>query len=544
MSGGMGEQQPDGSTAEVPQKPDGDEEKAQDAAPETPDSMQPEVDGTLSLSDLSVDDMVSVVLNETGEAVSVTVLSMDGNMGMNAQPGGMPGGEMPGGGMPGGGMPGGGSSGVDEYTAVHEYSEDTVVDGESISSVGADENAVLVNNGAAVTLSNDTIDRTSSDSTGGDNSSFYGVGAAVLATDGTVSVTDSTITTDAAGGAGLFAYGSGTVYAADSVITTLQNTSGGIHAAGGGTLYAWDLDVTTNGESAAAIRSDRGGGTMVVDGGTYTSNGIGSPAVYCTADIAVNNAVLTATGSEAICIEGLNTLNLFNCDLSGAMKDDSRNDCTWTVIVYQSMSGDSELGNGTFEMDGGTLTSGNGGLFYTTNTECTITLKEVTIVPSDTNEFFLRCSGNDNERGWGTAGQNGSDCCFTAIAQEMSGDIIWDSVSQLDFYMTEGSSLTGAVVDDETYSGNGGSGYANLYLSSDSVWTVTGDSILTALYNEGTIVDAEGNKVSVIGTDGTEYVTGTSDYSITVENYSTSADFSGASGIADWSAYETERPAL
>ena len=45
-------------------------------------------------------------------------------------------------------------------------------------------------------------------------------------------------------------------------------------------LYAWDLNVETKGESSAAIRSDRGGGTMVVDGGTYTSNGVGSPAVW------------------------------------------------------------------------------------------------------------------------------------------------------------------------------------------------------------------------------------------------------------------------
>ena len=36
-------------------------------------------------------------------------------------------------------------------------------------------------------------------STGGDSSSFYGVGAAVLTTDGMVKVTNSTITTDADG---------------------------------------------------------------------------------------------------------------------------------------------------------------------------------------------------------------------------------------------------------------------------------------------------------------------------------------------------------
>ena len=100
---------------------------------------------------------------------------------------------------------------------------------------------------------------------------------------------------------------------------------------------------------------------MVVDGGTYTSNGVGSPAVYCTADIAVNNAELTANGSEAVCIEGLNSLRLYNSNLTGNMSDDDQNDTTWTVILYQSMSGDSEVGNSTFQMDGGTITSKNGG---------------------------------------------------------------------------------------------------------------------------------------------------------------------------------------
>lgn len=76
---------------------------------------------------------------------------------------------------------------------------------------------------------------------------------------------------------------------------------------------------------------------MVVDGGTYTSNGVGSPAVYSTADIAVNNAKLTANGSEAVCIEGLNSLRLFDTSLTGNMSDDSQNDCVilhYYVILY------------------------------------------------------------------------------------------------------------------------------------------------------------------------------------------------------------------
>lgn len=452
------------------------------------------------------------------------------------------GGEMPDGEGGPGGAPGGQSNDVESYSAVYDVTEDTDFDGETMESTGTDENVVHVSEGASATITNSTVTRTSEDSQGGDNSSFYGVGAAILATDGTAYVGNSTISTDAAGAAGLFAYGDGTVYAADTTITTQQDTAGGIHAAGGGTLYAWDLNVETNGESSAAIRSDRGGGTMVVNGGTYTSNGIGSPAIYSTADISVNNAELTANGSEAVCIEGLNTIRLFDSSLTGNMSDSEQNDCTWNVILYQSMSGDSEVGNSTFEMIGGSLTANNGGQFYTTNTESTFILSGVDITNADDSEFFLKCTGNSNERGWGEAGANGADCLFTGISQNMEGDVIWDSISQLDFYLTAGSSLTGAVINDESNAGEGGDGYCNVYISEDSIWTVTGDSTLTSLSGSGTIVDENGLTVTIQGTDETVYVEGDSSYTITVESYSDSADLSGASEADSWSDYEVEKP--
>ena len=559
QAGGM---QPggDGQNGGAPEKPEGDGQNSdssdgasdsQDAAddnqesentdsqdgeePEKPDGNGQSAEAEeISLSDIQEGDIVSITLDEDGNAASITVMSME----MDGQ--GQPGGD--GQGAPGQGGPGGQSQGVDSYTAVNEYIEDTTVSNETIESTGTDENAALISSGANVTLDNDTITRTSADSQGGDNSSFYGVGAAVLATDGTAYVKDGSVTTDAAGGAGLFAYDDGTVYASGTTVETTQDTSGGVHVAGGGTLYGWDLDVETNGESSAAIRSDRGGGTMVLDGGNYVSNGVGSPAIYSTADIAVSNASLTANGSEAVCIEGLNSIHLYDCDLTGNMSDLDQNDNTWTVILYQSMSGDSEVGNSTFQMDGGSLTSENGGVFYTTNTESTITLNNVDINYNDDNEFFLQCTGNTNQRGWGQSGVNGADCHFTGISQDMQGDVIWDSISDLDFYLTEGSSLTGAVVDDESYAGEGGEGYCNVYISADSTWTVTGDSTVSSLENEGTIVDSNGKTVTIQGTDGTVYVQGDSEYTITTGFYSDTADMSGATAIQDQSVYTVEKP--
>ena len=489
--GGEAPEKPDGDNGEAPEKPDGEASDGNGQAP----------DGTgqteeITLDDIKEGDVVAITLDDDGNAATITVQSME-----------MGGGQ---------GGPGGQASGVDSYDAANEYSSDETVSDTSLESTGTDENAALVSNGAEVTFNNDAISRTSSDSQGGDNSSFYGVGAAVLATDGNAYVKDSTVSTDSKGGAGLFAYGDGTVYAADTNITTQQDTSGGIHAAGGGTLYAWDLNVETNGESSAAIRSDRGGGKMVVDGGTYTSNGVGSPAVYCTADIAVNNAELTANGSEAVCIEGLNSLRLYNSNLTGNMSDDDQNDTTWTVILYQSMSGDSEVGKGTFTMEGGSLTSLNGGLFYTTNTESEFSLRNVTLTAADDSEFLLRCTGNANQRGWGQTGANGADCTFTAAEQTMDGDVIWDSISNLSLNLTEGSVLTGAILDDESCAGEGGDGACALTIDATSKWIVTGDSVLTTLSCDGEIVDADGSAVTLAASDGTVLSEGTSACTVTI----------------------------
>ena len=115
-------------------------------------------------------------------------------------------------------------------------------------------------------------------------------------------------------------------------------------------------------------------------------------------------------------MEGLNSVYLYDCALSGDMDDLSQNDNTWTVIVYQSMSGDAQIGKGHYEMIGGSLTSHNGGLFYTTNTESEFILSSVEITAAEDCEYFLRCTGNANRRGRGRTGANGAQCTFTAIA--------------------------------------------------------------------------------------------------------------------------------
>lgn len=427
----------------------------------------------------------------------------------------MPNGEM--GNLPMGG-PGGMNAQPESYSAVRTVSEDAVISSETVEATGTDESALLVTGGNVV-VTDSRLVRESADSTGGDSASFYGVGAAALVIGGTLTIENAEIFTDAEGGAGVFAYGSGIATVKDTVISTKKGTSGGIHVAGGGTLYAENLTVTTEGASSAAIRSDRGGGTMVVNGGSYTASGFGSPAVYVTADISISDAVLTATGSEALCLEGKNNVALMNCTLSGNLPDLEQNDNTWTVILYQSMSGDSEVGKGTFTMNGGTLISNNGGLFYTTNTDSEFILRNVTLQASEDSEYLLRCTGNANGRGWGRTGSNGANCVFTAAEQQMSGRVIWDSISSLTLFLTEGTSFTGSILDDETCAGEGGSGRCALTIDEASEWIVTESSVLTSLTCKGRIADASGRTVTIADPSGSVFVAGEGELTITVSEY-------------------------
>lgn len=181
---------------------------------------------------------------------------------------------------------------------------------------------------------------------------------------------------------------------------------------------AYNLAVETQGNSAAAIRSDRGGGTLTQDGGAYAAQGAGSPAVYCTADVTVSNATLTAEHSEAIVVEGKNSVSLLNCEVTGSMDGTCGTDSgenIQAVMIYQSMSGDADIGESRFSMTGGSLTALKGDLIYVTNTTATIELSGVTLALATEN--LLKAVGNTNSRGCFREGENGGLCAFTASAQ-------------------------------------------------------------------------------------------------------------------------------
>lgn len=391
-----------------------------------------------------------------------------------------------------GAAPGGSSDATVTHVGATEFSSSQeVADASYTSSKGA-ENAVLVTGGEIV-FSNINVSKTGDDS--GDSSDFYGTNAAFFAYNDTkVIIEGSDFATNGSHANAVFAYGNASIDISDSTINTSSNNSGGIMVTGGGTISASDLSVSTLGNSSAAIRSDRGGGTINVEGGKYETSGIGSPAIYSTADITVRDAELVSNASEGVVIEGKNSVSLDGVSLDATNNQlNGQSETYKAIFIYQSMSGDASEGTGTFSANNCTISNSQGDIFFVTNTTAKITLSGNNFIQNDESGAFLRAQAG----AWGNSGSNGGKVTLMATDQEINGDIVVDEISSIDLQLNH-SYFLGAFT---------GKGAVSLALSDDSVVVLTADSYLSSLsdvdvefqniYSNGYKLFVDGKEVTV-----------------------------------------------
>ena len=397
----------------------------------------------------------------------------------------------------------GGSSSSASYSSAKEITSDEEIASGEFTSATADENAISASGNIKAMLSNITVTKTG-DSDGGDNTSFYGTNSAIIAKSGAnLTIKNAIITTDANDANGVFSYGGSattnnsssdgtTVNISDSTITTKKNNAGGIMTTGGGTMNATNLIINTAGTSSAAIRSDRGGGTVTVDKGTYKTTGKGSPAIYSTADITVKNATLIATASEGVVIEGKNSVTLENVDLTDTNNTLNGQSTTYkNIFLYQSMSGDAASGKAVFTSENSNIATNKGDSFYVTNTTAEINLENNKIINNDTSGNFLRIQKDS----WGKSGSNGGTVTLNMTNQSATGNIVVDSISSLTMSLKNGSAFKGVI-------NSANAGTVSLSLDKSSTLTLTGDTYVKSLTNADTTnsnINFNGYKLYVNG---------------------------------------------
>ena len=475
----------------------------------------------------------------------------------SAPTGEAPSGNAPGGEAPGGAQGGGANTMTYDYTgtlsgALTADGEEVTSDSETSTASDADQNAALAENAGTLTITNGTLEK-SGDDTNGDNCNFYGINSILLSVndDSFAYIANSTLNADSEGSNAIFATDGGTVYANSDTITTSAGNSRGLDATYGGTIVANDMTISTQGDHSASIATDRGGGSISVTNSTLSTAGSGSPLLYSTGDIEVSGVTGTSSGSQIAGMEGLNTILIYNSELTSTNTEKTASDpMADGIIIYQSTSGDAESTTGetaSFEVSSSTLKSAisSGAMFYFTNTSANVVLSDTVLDFDSDNALLMAVQGNDSNS-WGTAGSNGATVTFTGLNETLNGNIDVDTISSLDLYLLEGTVYTGAAsISENAVNTNAAESPITVNVDSSSKWIVTADSTVSSLNAEdgALIVDSEGKTVTIIA-NGETAVEGDSDITVTVTGtYSTSVtvDESNAlsSDFIDRTAFDT-----
>lgn len=286
-------------------------------------------------------------------------------------------------------------------------------------------------------------------------------------------------------------------------ITTHQDKSRGLDATYGGVITAENVEINTNGNSCAALATDRGEGNVSVTNsnintGVDKESGRGSPLIYSTGNITLENSQGTAYVSQIACIEGKNSISLENCQLTGFGEGNRKDGDDYVdlggVFIYQSMSGDADVGTSTFDCENSELTIDPQSeyydsipMFHVTNTKADINLESSTF--NFGSGILVDVSGQNQ---WGSEGSNGGDVNLTAESETLTGDIIVDSISSLNFNL-EDTTFEGAI---------NSTGNTTVTVESGSTWSLTSDSNITSLENSGTI-NLNGHRLLVNGVEYT-----------------------------------------
>lgn len=341
---------------------------------------------------------------------------------------------------------------------------------ESMTNTTADQNAFIGKNKAVVNIENSVFDKTGN-TTSDDNSNFRGQNAVVLSIDGSqINIKGSNITSNSKGSNAVFATGEGSVINVENTnIHTKSDSSRGLDATYKGTVNGKNLTITTEGAHSATLATDRGGGTITAEAAKLTTSGEGSPVIYSTGNIIVNNVNGIANNSEIGVVEGKNSITLTNSNVTG-YKDNG-------FMLYQSFSGDAENGIARLKAENNTLTThATGAFLYVNNTTAEVDLSNNAISMPNTSTLVKTAADSR----WGKTGENGGHLTLRTSNQELSGNILADSISTIALDMTNGSSLVGAVNTDNTAK------EVTVKLSKDSNWILTGDSYVKSLNNEDT----------------------------------------------------------
>ena len=313
--------------------------------------------------------------------------------------------------------------------------------------------------GGTLTMNGCTITKTG-DGSGGDNSSFYGNNSSIYcgaasstsyqsttaASGAKIVAKNVTVTSSAQGANAVIATNGATVEIDGITIVNNKSVSRGLHATYGGIINASNVDITTNEATSSTIATDRGGGTVTVNGGKATANGSKSAVIYSTGTMSATSLVGTSAKGEIAVIEGDNSISMTNCTMTSGSSERG-------LLMMQSGSGDASGVNPVMTITGTSLTM----------TDLSAPLLEVATCVTATCTL-------DN-------------CTVTVpsgILMYVMADSQWSTSGAVGNLILSNGTYSGIVKYDTGYT-------ANVTVNEGAVWNLTGNATVSKLVNNGTI---------------------------------------------------------
>ena len=351
------------------------------------------------------------------------------------------------------------------------------------SSDKADENALRVSM-AYITAKGDTITK-SGDTSSAENSDLYGMNAALLVTHGGHGAfTDVKISSTGNGATGAYGYSKGTyINLTNAEISTTGAQASGVEVSQRAMMKVAASTVTTTGDQSPAIRISQNGGILLTENSAFTASGANAHGIYTQGDVTVTGGTVKAEKTKAAVIKNISSITLDGATLEG----NETGSLPYNIVMYSDADAIGVTGTQQFEANHASLISHKGGMFYVTGTHCRITLKDSTLTQDEAAPVFT-ITGNDGGYGWGDAGANGGHAEVILSHQILNGDILLDTISDINLSIKDQSTWTGAItIAPNAQEGAPYKTNADVFIAEGSTWNLTADSQITSLFNLGTI---------------------------------------------------------
>lgn len=352
--------------------------------------------------------------------------------------------------------------------------------GENLSTTESDYNVVQVTNGN-LTLDNCTITKTGdTNSTDGDATSFYGINSAVYAkglnATSVITMNGGTIITNAKGSNAVFAWRGATINVNNVTIHNYKQVSRGLHATYEGVINATNVNIPTESETSSTIATDRGGGTVTVTGGTATAKGNRSAVLYSTGTITANDLTGVSELGEIADVEGDNGVIINNCTMTSGSSERG-------LMMLQSGSGDAQGSNAYITVTASSLTTTDATAplcEVPTKNVGTLTLTDVTLSVASGKLMYV-----DYNTQWSTHGGTGN-----LILNTTQSSWVYEGAVDADSYSNVTVTVGGNVIWKGNMDSDNNAMSSAVTVNADGSWTLTANSYVGNLINNGTIYTA------------------------------------------------------